>query len=524
MNLIRKKRKYKIEVYFVLYLVALILLIPEDYELVDQNPIAKNEFSLQVEKNILNCKFDLIDNKLILKELDSINNIYLFGDADIIEYDIEIISKNSKQLITTKSNNENILVKKVNNDLLFKWVPKFISEIPSSFVVNILAKVKKNKNGNVKEYYLKNQFALNIFWQNETINTKDVDITNLINDRSLNLNQNLNFTQNEINKLNDFGSNEDEQKSKLNQLEKKINLYNNLNNQNVGNFGISSKYNIINKIAYKKWSNVIYFYNLNPLIDLNGKPEIKINLENSKDNATATIVEINEKEIIIEGKTPGFSILNVNFTAKRKYDNKEVSINFIVKPIAISKPVFNSVMYPEKNYIIKPNLPLLTNDQIKSILKEQDKNRFISNEGEEFNFVPTLNDTNKTFYLERYINNDLIGERYSIKILSYPNPEIYDYNKISNNILQIKTKSYGTINYENNIISQLFNDKSINEKPNNENIQYQELVGNYRFENNENYMIHYQTFNLNLNNLDNYNIIIKIIDKRGYTYTKKIKL
>lgn len=524
MNLIRKKRKYKIEVYFVLYLIALILLIPEDYEIVNKNQSTNKEFSLQVENNILNCKFDLVDNKLILKELDSINNIYLFGNPDIIDYEIEIISKNSKQLINSKSNNENIIIKKVNNDLLFKWVPKFINEIPSSFIVNIIAKVKKKKNGNVNEYFLKNQFALNIFWLNETIDTKEVDITNLINDENLNLNTNLNFSQSEINKINSLGSNDTEQLMKLNQLEKKINLFNNLNNQSIGNFDIASKYNIINSIAYKKWTNIIYFYNLNPLIELNGKPEIKINLENNKDNASANIVDINEKEIIIEGKTPGFSILNVNFIAKRKLDNKEVSINFIVKPIAISKPNFSSIMYPEKSYIIKPNLPILTNDQIKSVLKEEDKNRFISNEGEEFNFVPNMNDTNKNLYLERYINKDLIGERYLIKILSYPNPEIYDYNKIGNNILQIKTKSYGTVNYDNNIISKINKEKNINEKTNNEMIQYQELVGNYRVENNDNYTIHYQTFNINISSSDGEYISLKIFDKRGYIFTKKIKL
>jgi hypothetical protein len=262
---------------------------------------------------------------------------------------------------------------------------------------------------------------------------------------------------------------------------------------------------------------LIYFYNLNPTKELLSKPEIKVTLDNPKDEGFATIAEINEKGILLEGKTPGFSNMKVTFSIKRKSDKKEAELDFIIKPIPISKPSIPKIMYPEKSYLIKPNLPILTNEQVKLYFKDQDKVRYSSNEGGDFTFVPNNSDTNKTLILERYIGKDLIGEKYGVKILSYPNPEIMDITKINETTYQLKTKSYGIYQSENNIVSKILSD----------DISSQELIGKYRIEQDDNYKIHFQTFNIKLkaNNKDWKDILFRISDKRGInSTTKKIPL
>ena len=76
-----KIRKHKtIEIYFVLYLAALILLIPEKKEIEQQNSdfIARTylpDMSLNIEQNTLNCFIDSDSSGLKIASLDSEHNI-----------------------------------------------------------------------------------------------------------------------------------------------------------------------------------------------------------------------------------------------------------------------------------------------------------------------------------------------------------------------------------------------------------------------------------------------------------------
>ena len=93
-------KRHKIEVYFILYLAALILLLPEDQKKSDLNNQGHNQITnnsyLQVEKSVLNCKISLKGGKLIVADIDSINNILLFGDVYSINYNFEFENQNQK--------------------------------------------------------------------------------------------------------------------------------------------------------------------------------------------------------------------------------------------------------------------------------------------------------------------------------------------------------------------------------------------------------------------------------------------
>lgn len=512
-------KRHKIEVYFILYLAALILLLPEDQKKSDINNQGHNQITnnsyLQVEKSVLNCKISLKGGKLIVADIDSINNILLFGDVYSINYNFEFENQNQKySKISNDDKNSFFTFKQLKNDIIFKWKPNIIKEIPTSYIVKVTANAIKKNNNQLQEFILKTQFVINVVLDNNSLNN-NLTLDELLKNGIENNSPNLTFSESEI--INNINSTSNSSSDLLNPNNRNINNINNFNNsnnqnqnfeQNNGSFDISAENNIIKSISYNKWKNFIYFYNLNPTKELLNKPEIRVNLENNKDEGFASIAEINDKGILLEGKTPGFSNMKVTFSIKRKSDRKEAEIEFIVKPIPISKPSFAKLMYPEKNYLIKPNLPILTSEQVKLYLKDQDKIRYSSNEGGDFIFVANQSDTNKTLQLERYVGKELIGEKYNIKVVSYPNPEIIEILKINDNNYQVKTKSYGIYQADNNIVSKILSDDFIT----------QELVGKYRFEPDENYKIHFQTFNLKLKSTQKElkEISIKISDKRGF--------
>lgn len=514
-------RKSRIEVYFILYLAALILLLPEDNEIEIPKNQTGNKIAtyLSPEKNILNCKLRIENNKLVIAELDSVNNISVFGDVYNIKYDVKLETKNNygiTRVINQDYNNSIYAIKQNNNDIIFKWKPNLIKEIPSTIFVKVTANLIYKENNILKEAVLNTQFAINIYLEKKSNN--DIALNDLLDAGVSFSSGEVNFTQSEINLLNQ--QNQINQTTNIQTNNTLNNLQNNSqfntqnsSNESVGNFDISPENNVVKSLSRNRWTNFIYFYNLNPIKDLNSKPEVSISYENGKDDGTVKISETNERGILLEGNTPNFLPMKVTVAVKRKSDKKEANLDFIVQPVPISKPQYNKVMYPEMNYVIKPNLPIITNEQIKVIIRDNDKLRYTSIDGSDFNFIPNNSDTNKVFYLERYMGNELIGEKYIFNVLNYPNPEIIEISKINDEILQLKTKSYGIFSNDNNIVSKILID----------DFNVQELVGKYRFENSSNYKIHYQVFNLKskVKSNNKKEISLKIRDKRGFFSNSK---
>lgn len=516
-------RKPKIEVYFILYLAALILLLPEDK---DKDPYVDNSPTysayLQAEKTVLNCKLAIHNNRLEVVSLDSINNIVFFGDVYKVNYNVTLETTNKQGIskeIQSTAQNHFFSFRQNSKDLMFKWNPELIRQIPATYTVKVAANSIYKNNGILNEAILKTQFVINVVLDASSSPLNDLAVNDLLKSGVEIKNYNLDIPQNTL-----LPTSNQETKilSQNNNLSNTQNLNvtsnqetkdNYTTNFNYGNFDISAENNIVRSLAYNNWNNFIFFYNINPLKDLSSKPEISITLENNKENGSAKIAEITEKGILLEGKTPASSNMKVTFSIQRKQDKKQAIIDFIVKPSPITKPIFPPTIYPEVNYQIRPNLPLITSEQVHFYLKEADKLRYSSSEGEDFTFSAQQSDTGKVFIIERYIGKELLGEKYTIKVLNYPNPEIIEVNKVSDKVIQIKTKSYGVFLGEMNIINKVLTD----------DFQIQELVGKYRQENSNNLKIHFQTFNLTLKSAssDKKEFLLKISDKRNFLSNSK---
>lgn len=451
--MVMKIRKHKtIEIYFVLYLAALILLIPEKKEIEQQNSdfIARTylpDMSLNIEQNTLNCFINSDSTGLKIASLDSMNTIFWSDNIENISFDFYIedasiinqqVSDNPYKLISFRTI-ENIK----ENKAVFYWEPKLPIFQNKSYIVHVTANAttkKENKDESItyQTVKLKGKFGINIVY-NKNIKTTPFDIaTN---------NLPMDTGHSPVNPYIPYS-----------------------NTSNLQNFNIILEKSDFKLIASQNWQNTVIGSNINFLQDLAIKPELKVICEPENNGGEAFISETSPERILLKGKTPSFGKMTVQIRVVRKYDKEEIKTSFRVTPQGIEHPEFAEEMYPEKTYTINPKLPL-TSTVVKSYIRDGSKILAASQQGEKFNFTPDFSLINKTLVLERYIDDKLFGQKYNIKILNFPNPEISDLKKGKNGEVILTTKCYGKYSRQFNEIVSLEIEG---------NAKYRELRGNLR--------------------------------------------
>ena len=452
-----KIRKHKtIEIYFVLYLAALILLIPDKKEIEEQNSNFTSrtyspETSLNIEQNTLNCFIDSDSLGAKIEAFDSVNTFFWSDNIESISFDYFIedatigsqLKENPYKQISFRTI-ENIK----ENKAFFYWEPKLPLQQSKSYIVHIDASAitKKELDDGSSIYQtnkLKGKFGINIVYNEHFQSTE------------------LAFNPNSY-PQDDRGS------------IPQIQGIPNANLINLQNFNLYLDKTDMRLIASQNWQNTIFASNINLLQDLAAKPEIKVICEPENNGGEAIISETSRDKIIVKGKAPNFGKTTVQIKVIRKTDKEEVKVSFRLMPQGIEHPAFAAEMYPEKTYTIDPKLPL-SSAEVKAYLQDGSKVLAASQHGEKFYFKPEYSLVDKTLTLERYIDNQLFGQKYDIKVLNYPNSEISDFIKNKNGELILTTKCYGKYKQQFNEIVSLEIEG---------NAKYRELRGNLRsFEN-----------------------------------------
>ena len=442
----RKKRQRRIvEIYFVLYLAALIFILPKGSNNSTINELSfsvpPSPLSLQVDKTTIFCRIESDSSGYHIVEMDSINTIFYAGDIENLRFEFFIEGKLSGQSV--KISSENISASRFFrledrpelSAAVFSWTPPpmlIASGINQSYLVHIIAEGKLKDNKNIKDYKdksdgkedqsgffkAKTEFSINIInigaeYPNQVKSTPDLIAQNLA-----------------MNSLNNIPSNF---------------IY------NPEKFDLIPESQSINAIATQTWTNTLTASYINLKRDLASEPEIIIELKPDGNGGEAYIKDISEDRVMIAGKTPSYGKMRVGVKIIRASDKQEKIKYFDVFPQAIEQPSFPTIMYPGTTYFIDPKVPLLGKD-LKAYLKDGKSIVAQSNQAAKFSYTPNISDTGKTLILERYIDNSLFGQVYKLRISSFPEPEIIDIQRHSSKEIEIITKSYGVFYDEKNEI------------------------------------------------------------------------
>ncbi len=426
----------KVEIYFVLYLAALVFLLPnkdeEKAEITEQGSTIYNEyFTLIPEKTLLNCRFTSDTSGYDVMSIDSSNTVYYTGKVSNVHFEFIIEDQSFKQTLTLntidkmESSHFFIVENEDKQAAEFLWTPPLKNKANKTFIVTVYATaIKKITNENNEETFIpvkaKTQFSLNMIYIDRSLPDDELFAEGFSDTASNDTSKALQPTAQQLN----------------------IPMF-------LSSFNLNPEKTEIEKLAYQNWTNTIYANNINLLTDIKNAPRMEVVLSSEDNGGTAEISDIFSDRIVIMGKTPFYGSMQVNLAVSRKYDDQTYKLSFRVRPKLIEQAIYPKEMYPEQSYTIDPKLPIMDSD-IKALLKDGNIIRAKSIEGERFSFTPDVSDIGKTLVLERYVSGELFGQSYNIYVRDFPNPEIWDIRRVSNDEVIVTTRSYGTVGGKRN--------------------------------------------------------------------------
>jgi len=433
----KSRRKRIVEIYFILYLAALVFLLPDKPANIEkeQEPITTVEqgFQLLPEKASLFCKVavDSIGYRII--EIDSLNTVFFQGPVDNLSFEVVIEDKMLEQtLILNTSDKSSTKFFKIdytpgNKYIVFKWFPTVFDRINRNYLVQITAigeSIEKDNGRPLKMLTSKSQFSLNLIYiDNETGKpfVTGYESVELINSPGVAANAQ---SSQQIITQQFFPD----------------------------RFSLIPEQTSLSAIAWQNFSNTVYASNINLIRDLAEQPKIKAICEPLGNGGEAFLADLSDDKLIVRGKTPSYGSMRVEIKIKRKQDGAESINSFVVKPMAIEQPIIPKTMYPEKTYLFDPRLPLIGGN-LNATLKFGERIIAASHNGERFSYTPDISDTGRTFQFERYIDGSLYGQVYKCRVVSYPQPEIIDIQRQSGHEVIIIVKAYGTFDRKENEIT-----------------------------------------------------------------------
>jgi hypothetical protein len=428
-------RKKQIDIYFILYLAALVILFSnKDAPSNTKNePVIHNNmelpFRIKVEKPLLTCKIMIDEGGNKYVSLDSLNYIWDYGDVSDVHYEfiVEDQDYHQRMPLSTASKYFTFTEDKDNRMVVFRWQPDNSVVQDRTFNVYITATAVGNNVTNNSPLIARGQFSL--------------VVTN-ITDIQENVPQSTQFADNAV--------------------EHSVPLV--PSNTPVpnpvyfsgGDFSIKPQNTRIKGIASQEWNNEIQCYGFSPKQNLSKAPIVRI--ENSQDGNGGKVSEtiIRDNSILLKGKVPDFGHSKVTITLVRNGDLKETTTSFDIIPLTFGAAECPSKMYPYIDYEFVPNLPSDL-DNISIYIKESNKQevRYSTFQNSPFKFKVEASDIGKTLSFERYLNGSLLGKKYYIKVYDFPEPIITRISQQSKNEVILEVTSFGIANGRDNDVKEL---------------------------------------------------------------------
>lgn len=481
-----KRRRRAVEIYFILYLAALVFLIPDKKD-ENQNKdkdrkVFQLPFSLQPEKAALICKMVMDSTGPKVISIDSVNTIFYSGNVKDVEFEFTVIDESiqgSLELTSDKPLARNFRIEELHDRqaATFAWSPPENISSNKTYIVKVKAIAKTTEEdrnsdmvGNSLTY--RTQFSLNILFVSKTGSDSG----------------NISIAANQADGKLPFG-----------------NIFN-LNTIPSGDFTLWVSNPKVEEIASGFWSNSIYANNINLARDVLKGPEITIKLQPEGNGGSAQLAEKKDGEIVLRGKVPNFGTMTVEIKVIRKRDAegmaREFKTTFKVQPRMIQQAKFERNMYPDVNYEINPNLPLM-GKPTRALLRDENIVR-VQSQGERFTFTPDAQDIDKTLLFERYIDTMLL-DRNKIRILDYPEPEILNLVETNRDTIQVITRSLGLFKKEYNEVVYFIVEG---------NAKFKDIRGYFKYNSKDNTIIQY--FNFTPKDPGKpFRFTIRAVDKRG---------
>ncbi len=423
-------KRRPVEIYFILYLAALMLLIPdlkEKKQNLVTSSVQSDLFNIFPDKSILFTRIAIDSSGYHLIASDSLNFIYYSGNVASIDFNFQIENKSLNQILNINSSNNLFDFFKYTEypdlkEVLFHWKPPILDGR------NYIYNVKVNANAVVNNF---DKETGKISKMNVEASSQFTLVVSYF-DRRTGLPLMASIKDN-------------------NNTQNDSTMFFNLK-QSSGDIFFDFANKTVNSLTTDEWENRVSFFGINLSSELLNKPEISVSNFPENNGGTAYVKQIINNSLILAGHTPLFGKTKVKIKLTRKSDKYSAEEEFLVVPIPIQEPNYQQTIFPFQSYTFEPKLPTLSGKNYLIKIYYDSRTLFQSTNPDNFTFSVDENYIGKTLYFERYINGKLYGKSYPIQVKQYPAPQIARIQVVSSEKVKVVVNCYGLVNNRENFV------------------------------------------------------------------------
>lgn len=406
-------RRRRVEIYFILYLAALVLLMPDIGKESNGNSPEYSgvRLDLQPERLRLQCRFSRDSSgDVFLTTFDSTNTIKYFGNVTdmLVSATIEdaatgvrtTIDEASSGLFTLSHDPQRAVIR-------FVWHPSLLDPIERTFRVTLYASGTPQINsprGLVNsqpspglQVHAATQFVLSTTVDDRTLSPEIIRIESRVDTVVLN-------DQGAPPALRDGAG-------------------------GLGAFWIDAASQRLFELPGVRWTNRISVSGADPTRDLRSLPRVRATSTDSR-QVTNPSIRFDERmrSIVVEGITPATGVVTLVVTATRR-DGEVATTQFSVEPQSLVQLQIPSAFHPGVEYVIQTRLPALPGREVNAAIREGQNWRVQPTSADVIRFTPAVGDTGSIVYVERYIDKEKVSSD-AVRIRRFDPPDIIEVRRI----------------------------------------------------------------------------------------------
>lgn len=406
----RPPRRRKVEIYFILYLAALVLLMPEFGQQDGEGTTNRTEarLDLQPERLRLQCRFAIdTSGNVLITMLDTVNAIRYYGDVENLHVTaaVEDAATGVRTMVDEQSADLFAIRHDANRGIIFfSWRP---TQLPPA---NRTLRVTVHASGVPLQ-------SLTPVATTDELHVSAVTqfiLSTSVDDRLAP----ADFVRVETRIDTVFAPSQGASAADRD------------GNAGMGAFWIEAASPRLFDLAGTRWSNRISMSGADPSRDLKALPKARVVAADGR-QASTPAVRFDERlrALVVEGITPTSGAYTVEVTAQRR-DGESASTQFVVEAQSLQPVQVPSVFHPGIEYVLSTRLPSMPGREVSAAIRDGNQWRVQPTSGEIIRFTPVATDTGRTYAFERYIDKDKVSSDV-VRVRPFDPPEIVDVRRMA---------------------------------------------------------------------------------------------
>ncbi|MCU0329678.1 MAG: hypothetical protein MUC47_01720 [Candidatus Kapabacteria bacterium] len=396
------RRRRKVEIYFVLYLAALVLLMPDSREAILGAGSGADDMrlDLQPERLRLVCRFAKDTSGAVgISSMDTVNVIRYFGttadvDVEAVVEDVEtgyripLAEGESTGLFSLSTDPSRSAIR-------FVWRPMTLEPVGRTFRVTIAATAQAS-NGNANglaRLSASTQFVLSTVVDDRPADRTLIRIESVVD--TVYVQQQSGSAPSD--RLPD-------------------------------EFWVEPAQVRIIQLAGTRWSNRLVVSGADLRRDLVALPVAR-----SSDARTANTITVvpgpQDRQATVEGIMPQSGTAAVEVSIKRR-DGQERTVRFSLESRQLAPLKVPSVLYPEIAYEIESRLPELSGQTVSIAMADGDRWRVPPTTDSVLRFTPQWSDTGRSYVVKRFVDGSQVSTD-AVRVRSFDAPEIVEVSRLA---------------------------------------------------------------------------------------------